>query len=252
MLTATLALLSLAALLAGLRRRPRLGLGLLGAALILLWAGGTGRLTARLLDPLQSPHPGNPEPRWGRRTALVLLGAGGMRTPSGALQPTALAYARIAEAVRLYRLGASGGHACTLLLCGGDALGAGLAEAAIYRDVALGLGVPEGGIQLETRSLNTFQNAEYAAPILRAGGFDHVVLVTSALHMRRSLLYCSRFGIEAEPAPIGPLAARRTLLPVGYNLALADFALHEYLGIRRLGLYDAMGWNPPPAQRQTR
>jgi uncharacterized SAM-binding protein YcdF (DUF218 family) len=249
MLTVTLALLFLAAAVAGLCRRPRTGLMVLIAALALFWVGGTGRLTAKLLDPLQRPYPTVREPRWGRRTAIVVLGAGALRSTAGEVQPTVLGYARIVEGVRLYRLGAAGGHACTLLLCGGDALGAGLPEAVSYGAVARDLGVPQGALLLETRSLNTFRNAEYAAPMLRAGGFDRVILVTSALHMRRSLLYFSRFGIETVPAATGPLTAMGTLLPVAYNLALADFALHEYLGVQRLRLYDALGWNGKPSGR---
>jgi hypothetical protein len=36
-------------------------------------------------------------------------------------------------------------------------------------------------------------------------------------------------------------------VPVGYNLALADFAVHEYTGIQRFRFYNAMGWNPKPS-----
>jgi hypothetical protein len=31
---------------------------------------------------------------------------------------------------------------------------------------------------------------------------------------------------------------------MAYNFALTDFALHEWIGIARYHVYNALGWNP--------
>jgi hypothetical protein len=38
------------------------------------------------------------------------------------------------------------------------------------------------------------------------------------------------------------------VVPLAYNFAVADIALHEYLGIMRYHVYNALGWNSAPSQ----
>lgn len=52
---------------------------------------------------------------------------------------------------------------------------------------------------LETRSQNTWQNAQYSADLLKSHPVDQVFLVTSGLHPRRGVLYFARFGIHGQP-----------------------------------------------------
>jgi hypothetical protein len=40
-------------------------------------------------------------------------------------------------------------------------------------------------------------------------------------------------------------------LPAASNFLLTDVALHEYLGVARFRLYDAMGWNGELARHDT-
>ena len=35
------------------------------------------------------------------------------------------------------------------------------------------------------------------------------------------------------------------MIPVGYNFTLADYAVHEYIGIWRYYVYNFLGRNPP-------
>jgi len=246
MLFGFLMVLFLVAILLLVFRRQRGGLGVLAVAVALLWAAGSGGLAGRLLKPLQEPRGG--DPAWGARNAVVLLGAG-MVKPGGsaAPQPSLLAYSRILEAVRLYRGCRASGKPCALIISGGDPLRLGGTEAAVYRGEALGLGVPDGDVILEPRSLNTFQNAQFCGEILRAGGYDQVVLVTSALHMKRSQLYFSHFGIRCQGVPSDYMGPTGSWLPLGYNFALTEFAIHEHVGLLRYRLYNAMGWNPKVA-----
>jgi uncharacterized SAM-binding protein YcdF (DUF218 family) len=70
-----------------------------------------------------------------------------------------------------------------------------------------------------------------------------VVLVTSGLHLRRSILYFSHFGVHALPARADYVRAAMSPLPVTYNFLLMDLALHEYAGLVRYRVYEMLGWN---------
>jgi uncharacterized SAM-binding protein YcdF (DUF218 family) len=234
-------LLAVAGALVALRR-PRWGLGCLALATVLFWAGGSGMLAARLLNPLQAPFP-RAQPVWGARNAIVLLGAGAVRA-GGEGRPSLLAFGRLTEAVRLYRACVAAGRPCTLILSGGDAQRIGEAEAAVFAREAMALGVPERDLVQEGHSLNTFMNALLSSRILKAGAFDHVVLVTSAMHLRRALLYFAHFGITCDPAPADLLVPPLGWVPNGYNLALTDMAIHEHSGVLSYRFHNATGLNP--------
>ncbi len=88
---------------------------------------------------------------------------------------------------------------------------------------------------IESRSENTWENAQFSAPILRAAGVHRVYLVTHAWHMRRSLYAFSRAGIDAVPAPVrlDPWPTRRVLdfIPRASAWQRSYFALHEWIGL---------------------
>ena len=63
------------------------------------------------------------------------------------------------------------------------------------------LGVPAQAIALEETSRNTRQNADYSAALLKARDIEHILLVTSALHMPRALALFKAQGLEVTPAP---------------------------------------------------
>jgi uncharacterized SAM-binding protein YcdF (DUF218 family) len=235
------------ALLAARRRRSGGALCLL--AVLLFLADACGPLPAWLLARLQAPYAAAPAPDWGRCNAIVLLGAGTVK-PAGAaaVEPSLFAYGRIARAAALYRACRQSGADCRLLVSGGDAVHTGASEAEIYGALLRGLGVDAADLVLEARSLNTWQNAQFSAPLLRAYGADRVLLVSSGLHLRRSLLYFAHFGVDAVPVRADYVAAVPAWLPSGYNLALGDLAWHEYEGVLRYHLYNAMGWNAPPTR----
>ncbi len=86
-----------------------------------------------------------------------------------------------------------------VLLSGGQVYEDTGAEAKIARRVLMSLGVPEDMIYTETRSLTTGQNARYSAAIMREQGFTRPVLVTSAFHMRRSVLNFAKQGVSVIP-----------------------------------------------------
>jgi uncharacterized SAM-binding protein YcdF (DUF218 family) len=109
------------------------------------------------------------------------------------------------------------------------------------------LGIPQSDLILETKSHNTFQNARFSSPLIRAAdGFDQVYLVTSGFHMRRAQLDFAYFNVETRAAPSDHLRAIVSLIPLSYNFTVLDVALHEFGGILQFYFYNFMKWNPPP------
>lgn len=246
---AILMLLILAALLLGVLRRRRSSavLGLL--AVVTLFAVGCGPVPAWLLEHLQAGYAARAPIAWGQRNAIVVLGAGVIRpTVEGEAEPGVFSYPRVVAALRLYRECSATGAQCRVLLSGGDARKIGTPEADVYRAMLLQLGVPPADIVTEPQSMNTWQNASLTAALLDSYRPDRVVLVSSAIHLRRSQLYFSHFGIRTIGVRADYLHAHPSIEPRAYNFTVADFALHEYLGIARYALYNAMGWNAPRRQ----
>ena len=100
------------------------------------------------------------------------------------------------------------------------------------------LGISQDDFILELNSTDTQTNAEFTKAILKQSSFDQVIIVTSGIHIQRSLLWFSHFNIQAKPVASDYLKPHISMMSLGYNFALTDFALHEYLGIVEVYLYD--------------
>ena len=68
------------------------------------------------------------------------------------------------------------------------------------RQFAQDLGVHSRTMLLEERSRKTRQNAQFTAEILKAKGVRRILLVTSALHMRRAVSLFESQGLTVIPA----------------------------------------------------
>lgn len=230
-------------------RRGRGGWLFYGLALVLFLASACGPLPAWLLTHLQAPYVTRPKVTWAPRNAIVVLGVGTSRIAStGEVEPTVFAGSRLIEGYTLYRDCKQTGNGCKLVVSGGDPFHNGKTEAAAYGDVLLGMGVDRADLMLETRSLNTWQNAQFVQPMLKAYAPQRVVLVTSAVHMSRAQKYFEHFGIDALLVRADYADARTTWLPNAWNMSLTEAALHEYVGVLTYHLYNAMGWNAPPSR----
>ncbi len=130
---------------------------------------------------------------------IIMLGGGAMPDSPDVDGVGALCSSpanRLLTAVRLQRkLGVP------ILLSGGQVYEDTGAEAKIARRMLIDLGVPEEQILVETRSVNTTQNARYSAEILRAQGLTQPILVTSAFHMKRAVLNFEKQGVDVVPYP---------------------------------------------------
>lgn len=109
-----------------------------------------------------------------------------------------------------------------------------VAEATLLAGYLRQLGVPEAAIRTETRSLDTWENARNVAAMQPALPRD-VVLVTSAMHMRRAGYSMREAGFS--PCVLGadwryvPFRRLRYLLPDSGGLEKTEAALHELVGL---------------------
>lgn len=162
---------------------------------------------------------------------VVVLGGGHNARPdtpiTGHLPDVSLK--RLLEGIRIYRENPGS----KLLLSGGAAFKP-ISEAEVARDVARFIGVDERDIILETRSKDTKDQAKLIRSMV---GRDRFVLVTSALHMPRSIALFKKLGMKPIPGPAevsskkkGGLAPR-SFFPQVKALDRSSRAIHEYLGL---------------------
>lgn len=179
------------------------------------------------------------------RTAVILLGSGGYGIRDWSDNQFAvvdrIGAARLFEAARVFRLiGAD-----YIVSSGGVGVVSTRARASgsIMAETLVHLGIPRDRIVVETSSLNTHHEAVIIREILKKRPVDHVVLVTSQLHMRRSMGTFRAEGIDAFPAIAREPESIDTwwlkLVPTDKALDESALAAHEIVGIL---VYAARGW----------
>jgi len=126
--------------------------------------------------------------------AIVVMGARVL--PRG--QPSRALYARAARAAQLFHEGVA-----PLLLVSGGRVDMPKSEAQAGCEVAMQYEVPPQACLKEEASHSTAQNAEYSAPLLRAQGVRHVVLVSDGYHLLRAAAYFRRQGFAVTPVASG-------------------------------------------------
>ena len=171
----------------------------------------------------------------GSYDAIVVL-TGGI-VPAGGLVPLPTInesmFRRLDEAWRLYRLNpkpvlVSGGHV--------NPFTPGENENKIARDYLIRWGVPKDRIYGEDRSRDTFESALEVGKILRQKGWKRYLLVTSAVHMPRTMLAFEATAPEPIPAP-GDFTLREwkmtplSLAPSQGSAGLIASSVHEYVGL---------------------
>jgi uncharacterized SAM-binding protein YcdF (DUF218 family) len=115
------------------------------------------------------------------------------------------------------------------------------------RQIAL-WGVDPSRVIIEEKARNTRENAVYSEQIVRERGFEKVLIVTSAFHMRRSLECFNAVGLRVDTYPVDYRAhsdktpGSDSLLPRTHFLADSTKTLHEMAG---LYIYRARGYAKP-------
>ena len=135
---------------------------------------------------------------------------------------------RLIEGVRLYRQLPE-----AKLLLSGRGYGGEVPEAKRMSELASWFAIPAHKRVLETASLNTADQAKEIKKILHAEPF---YLVTSAIHMPRSMLLCQAQGLHPIAAPTDYTLYwdderwAKSYLPNPHNLFYLSIAMHELLG----------------------
>ncbi len=238
MLALTLFLLLSCAVLVG-KRHVR-SCALLAVAPLAILASASAPITQLLLD-LAQDAPRSTATAHHPHTAIVVLGAGIDQDAHGP-RPGLAGYSRLTAATQRYLACERSGEACVVLVSGGATAPDNAEEANVYARELIALGVPAEHIVREHASVNTWQNARNSSRMIQRDSV-RVVLVTSGLHLRRSLIYFRHFGVVAEGLPSDRLRASAGWLPSAYNLLLIEVMLHEYIGVLRYHAYTSMGWN---------
>jgi len=166
---------------------------------------------------------------------IVLLGGGSIdNVPdfSGYGIPTDRMIGRIVTTVRLQKY-----LNIPIIVSGGKANQNRSSGALIAKRFLIDLGVEEGQIVIEEKSRDTYENAKYTREICLRNGYKNPILVTSASHLKRSLLSFRKIGIDIVPYPANfkSKGVRNyhlySYLPRSSSLMTTSDALHEYLGI---------------------
>jgi len=177
-------------------------------------------------------------------TAIVVLGAGSVNLRASGRQLSSVtmeAGLRVLEAARLFDLlngpfvVASGGTT--------EHDERAVPESLAMQRALIQLGVRADRILLESDSKNTRDEAVLVKQILADRGLTDFVLVTSPMHMRRSMLAFQQQGMHPIPSPALLVPDRTTRaslwIPSEMWLQIGDSALYEVLA---RGYYWWRGW----------
>lgn len=221
------------------------------ASVLLLVLVGNGLIVRWLVTALQAPEFFRKPKDFGGTVAIVLLGDGNVLEPgTNRLVPGWLAYSRIECAAQLYLTVTSAGSISKIVVTGDGSGATGDRRTSVYAERLQALGVPAVHINVEGHGRNTYRQAELTGVILGTQPYDHLFLVTSGLHMRRALRYFEHFGLRPTPVASDLVAVSFTPIPLGQNFAIADIALHQFVGLLRLRVYNALGLNKPSESRR--
>ena len=198
---------------------------------VLLWGMSLAPVSNYLMKGLES---GVTIPARIHGDVIILLGGGAnddTRDLTGTGSPSDEMMSRLVTAVRVQRR-----TGLPVIVSGGAIRKKDTPESWIEKRFLQDLGIPPGKIILEDKSRDTGENARYVAEVCARNGFRNPLLVTSAYHMKRSLLIFQRNRLAVTPLPANFRSVEHleftpyTLLPRVLHLAITSAALHEYLG----------------------
>jgi uncharacterized SAM-binding protein YcdF (DUF218 family) len=223
-----------------IRGRRRMACALMVLAGSWLWFWSVPVVSDAIRGSLEAQFPFRAAADFPKADAIVLLGGGVAGAAfEGRNAPDLLAGAdREWFAAQLYRAG----KAPVVIVSAGQTPGQRTEPDAQGSATFLrALGVPASALVLETLSRNTLENARFVEQKLVAMGARHVLLVTSAYHMPRSvrLFAGSQASITPAASDHEVITADFTvlrLMPTANALNRSTDAIKEYLGIWGMGL----------------
>ncbi len=207
------------------------------APLMILWFFSTPFIADAFVRSLEKKF--DPPSSFPKVPAIVVLGGATQPAISPRKYPETNVFGdRMFHAVRL----AKAGYAPYIICSGGkikfllDHPGS---EAQTMSDILQEFGgIDPASIIIEDQAQNTYENGTKIKELFEKRGFPkEIILVTSALHMYRSVKIYQKCGFTVFPAPTdywvntGQLVKLFDLLPSADALCCSTAALHEYYGL---------------------
>jgi uncharacterized SAM-binding protein YcdF (DUF218 family) len=198
----------------------------------IIWLFSIGPIADALTRPLESAYP---IPQTPQADVIIMLGGGihafapdltGTGTPGPATME------RMVTAARLHRQ-----LKAPIIISGGSVYGDRPSVARLTRRFLIDLGIPDDQIISEDQSRDTYENALFSKKLCTQHGFSQPLVVTSANHMRRSMLSFERVGLQVTPFPCAlttwpdKTIYLYSFLPSDEALAATASALHEWIGL---------------------
>lgn len=162
---------------------------------------------------------------------IYILLCGGIITDTfGGNVPTENAYGRILKTAQLYNEAPK-----KIYISGGTPLQKRESESSVYKRELVLLGIPENDIVIEEESNNTKENSVYIKWMMKKEGMKSGLLITSAVHMPRSMEVFKDDELEFFPVPCNFTAheiKQNTLayVPQFRTLKVLYSAFWEYIG----------------------
>ncbi len=168
---------------------------------------------------------------------IVVLGGGltedTLAEKTGKTEVGEVTLARLYGAYGIYRE-----IQCPVWVSGGNVPGysGDVPSAEIMEEVLIKMGVPPDDIFQESESRTTYENAIFTIEKIKQQRYQEVILVTSALHMRRSVKIFGNNEVVIIPAPVNFIFENSkpgilNILPNRFSLDYNLRALHEWIGL---------------------
>ncbi|NEN74937.1 YdcF family protein [Pelistega sp. NLN82] len=189
---------------------------------------------------LENKYPYIPPPLQPTAEAIVVFGG---NTANNRINwfdayPTSKKHARIDTADDLYFM-----EKAPKIIVSGAALDGSTSEAKGMATQLIQRGVPKEVIRIENQSTTTRENGFYVDKILKQEGIKQILLVTSSLHMPRSMAVMHKLGYQpiaaANPPQIILPDTVNPFLPNARALEASRSIIKEYLGLLT---YRLRGW----------
>jgi uncharacterized SAM-binding protein YcdF (DUF218 family) len=233
----TIALIGLLGLILLIFNRRRVATTLMATSVALVALFGFGPLGDALMLPLSERFPPWQEGGGAAPTGIIILG-GSMNTEiteargMPELNAAAERLTIVADLARRFpqaRIVFSGGNANFIY-------GSDMTESDVAQMLFDSFGIPRSRVTLEDRSRTTAENANLTRDLIKPQPGERWLLVTSAVHMPRSVGAFRRAGFAVEAFPVdyrtrGWIDAVTPFGIVGEGLARTDTAIHEWVGL---------------------
>ncbi|MDD5104091.1 MAG: YdcF family protein [Desulfuromonadaceae bacterium] len=214
-----------------LRKQPRFASISIIFALA-IWGCSISPVTDNIMLPLES---GVAIPDTISGDVIILLSAGSYDAVpdlTGTGMPDEDMLGRLITAARLYRI-----LQVPVIVSGGVPPGEKAPKAAAAGRILIDLGIPRDKLIIEDRSANTLENAGNSSTVCRQRNFKRPILVTSAYHIKRSIMAFNKFGMHVLPVPANFRNGHRqeygwsSFLASADALETAQRALREFVAL---------------------